>query len=180
MLVSHMHDSYFRRWWQGLGVASSPFKHSSNQEENAQISPLAGIDLSLHSAQALAMTLDNMTLTKSAKLVNFAHVVINNERVLGQGSFSKVFRGTYKLVPCAVKVVFTTDLTSEDVLKAATEAKILSTFKSINIVETYGVSVNPPSICILLELCALGSLSDVLRGSGGTGIFLSLIVRTSK
>ena len=33
-----------------------------------------------------------------------------------------------------------------------------------NIVHIFGVAVLPPSVCILLELCAFGSLADVVRG----------------
>lgn len=37
-------------------------------------------------------------------------------------------------------------------------------FQHPNIVNIYGVSVLPPSVCILLELCAFGSLADVVKG----------------
>ncbi len=35
---------------------------------------------------------------------------------------------------------------------------------SVNVVKIYGVSVLPPSVCIVLEICYYGSLSDVIRG----------------
>lgn len=72
-------------------------------------------------------------------------------------------RGTYKRVPCAIKVIFSSDLTAEDVNKAVVEATILSSVRSPNIVEIYGISVSPPNVCIILEICSMGSLSDVLR-----------------
>lgn len=126
--------------------------------------------------------LDHINYTQAARLVNFAHVQ-TSWSLLGQGSFSKVYRfvvymhglrftfskpliacrGTYKRVPCAIKVIFSADLTAEDINKAAVEATILSAVKSPNIVDIYGICVNPPNVCILLEICTLGSLSDVLR-----------------
>lgn len=72
-------------------------------------------------------------------------------------------RGTYKRVPCAIKVIFSSDVTEEDVNKAAVEATILSSVKSPNIIDIYGICVNPPNLCMVLEICSLGSLSDVLR-----------------
>ena len=35
----------------------------------------------------------------------------------------------------------------------------------------YGVSVLPPSVCIVLEICLFGSLSDVIRGINFTSIY---------
>jgi serine/threonine protein kinase len=84
-----------------------------------------------------------------------------------------------------VKLLFTLDLTPEVIrrhvlalhsppdthqlrrvlwLRCCTEATILSSVRHINVVNIWGVSVLPPSVCIVLELCPNGSLSDVLRG----------------
>lgn len=54
-------------------------------------SPLLGIDLNNHTAQALGNALDKLSSSKAAKLVNFAHVQ-TSWQLLGQGSFSKVYR----------------------------------------------------------------------------------------
>lgn len=72
-------------------------------------------------------------------------------------------RGSYKRVPCAIKVIFSTDLKEEDINKAAVEATLLSSVKSPNVVDIYGICVNPPNVCMILEICLFGSLSDVLR-----------------
>jgi serine/threonine protein kinase len=64
-------------------------------------------------------------------------------------------------------LIFTADLTEDVILRAEAEATLLSSVKSPNIVNIIGVSVLPPSVCIVLELCAYGSLSDVIRGDGG-------------
>lgn len=90
-------------------------------------------------------------------------------------------RGTYRSTPCAIKLIFTDDLTEEVILRAEAEATLLSSVKSPNIVNIIGVSVLPPSVCIVLELCAYGSLSDVIRGDLGAlskaPLVLSLIDR---
>lgn len=74
-----------------------------------------------------------------------------------------MYKGKYKAKECAIKLVFTMDLTEEDICRVAAEATILSSVRSINVVDIFGVTVLPPSVCIVLELCAYGSLSDVLR-----------------
>ncbi len=62
-------------------------------QEDVQItSPLGGTDISLVSAQALATSLDSLDNTQKSKLLNFADVKLNKSKVLGHGSFSKVYR----------------------------------------------------------------------------------------
>lgn len=55
-----------------------------------------------------------------------------------------IFRGAYRNMPCAIKLVFTSDLTEEVILRAEAEATLLSSIKSLNIVNILGVSVLPP------------------------------------
>jgi serine/threonine protein kinase len=61
------------------------------------------------------------------------------------------------------------DLTEEVIQRVAAEATILSSLQNPNIIHIYGISVLPPSVCILLEVCEFGSLSDILRGDTGGG-----------
>lgn len=147
------------KWWQGIGSGSS------TQDRNDSKSPLHGFDVSLLSAQELAKTMDQMGGSASAKLINFAHIYLDKKNLLGFGSFSKVYRGKFKLEPVAIKLIFTMDLTETDIQRVAAEATILSSICSKNIVKIYGVTVLPPSVCLVLELCAYGSLSDILRSS---------------
>jgi serine/threonine protein kinase len=123
---------------------------------------------------------------QTATLLNFAEIHLEKSKMLGHGSFSKVYRslssflslspylcvslpcrGSYRSTPCAIKLIFTDDLTEDVILRAEAEATLLSSVKSPNIVNIIGVSVLPPSVCIVLELCAYGSLSDVIRGDLG-------------
>lgn len=73
------------RWWQGLQPEASDERYSIH-------SPLGGLDLSLSSAQALALTMDAIGETQSARLLNFAHISIDKTNLLGQGSFSRVYK----------------------------------------------------------------------------------------
>jgi hypothetical protein len=64
----------------------------SNDDRYSIHSPLGGLDLTLSSAQALALTMDSIGENQSAKLLNFAHISIDKTKLLGQGSFSRVYR----------------------------------------------------------------------------------------
>ena len=151
------------RWWQGLDI-----RQGRRRREIEDIRfPLEGVDIGLGAAQALANTLDFMQ-EEEVRLLNFAYINLdkNGKNMLGSGSFSKVYKGAYKGEVCAVKLIFTVDLTADVIRRVAAEAQILSRIVHVNIVKTLGVSVLPPSVCILLEYCEMGSLQDVLKGSG--------------
>ena len=121
-----------------------------------------GVDLPLGNAQHLAESIDQ--LRNGVRRLNFAYVTLDRQKVLGEGSSSRVYRGSYKKRPCAVKLLFTLDLTPEVIHRCCTEATILSSVKHKNVVNIWGVCVLPPSVCIVLELCEYGSVSDLVRG----------------
>lgn len=50
------------------------------------------------------------------KLLNFAYLSLDKKRMLGCGSFSKVYRGKYRGTPVAIKLLFTVDL-NPDIIK---------------------------------------------------------------
>lgn len=158
-----LEDAY---WWQGL--LSSKNSDPEDDLNQSIKSPLAGIDVGLKSAQVLAASMDSMSSGDKldlVRLLNFSYIALDTKSQLGTGSFSKVYRGSYKNQECAIKLIFTVDLTIDVIERIAAEAQILSSFKHPNIVSIIGVSVLPPSVCILLELCAFGSLADVVKGS---------------
>lgn len=101
----------------------------------------------------------------TVKLLNFAYISLDKKVQLGSGSFSRVYLGKYRQQQCAIKLIFTVDLTIEVIKRIAMEAQLLSMIKHPNVVGILGVAVLPPSICILLELCSRGSLGDVLKGN---------------
>lgn len=101
----------------------------------------------------------------AVRLLNFAYISLDKNKQLGSGSFSRVYRGKYRDKDCAVKLIFTLDLTVDVIKRIAAEAQLLSLIRHPNVVDILGVSVLPPSVCILLELCSNGSLGDVLRNT---------------
>ena len=159
------------RWWQGLDISQG--KRIDSAE--AIRAPLEGLDLDLQAAQHLAASLDFMQ-EEEVKLLNFAYITMDKKKTLGSGSFSKVYKGAYKSEPCAIKLIYTVDLTIDVIMRVASEAQILSRITHTNIVKIFGVSVLPPSVCILLEFCQFGSLQDVVKG---TGIFTNTSAQIS-
>lgn len=142
----------------------SSMRNSNNGPGAVITSPLTGMDIKLDSAQVLADTLDQVSKESGVKLLNFAYIRLNTQKLLGQGSFSKVYKGKYKNMECAVKLIYTLDLTVDVIKRIAAEAELLSCMKHPNVVAIYGIATLPPSVCILLELCKYGSLGDVIRG----------------
>ena len=151
------------KWWTGKNLVS--------EMGNGINAPLEGVDLNLVSAQHLAASIDKIGKDNESKgskkinVLNFSYITLEKDRLLGTGSFSKVYKGKYKGIECAIKLVFTVDLTQYEVQRVMKEAQILSSIKNPNIVSIFGVSVYPPSVCILLELCDYGSLADILKGN---------------
>jgi hypothetical protein len=94
----------FLRWWQGLlssATTPSPATNHESYHPDGDIqpsvtdvrSPLLGVDFSIHVASALAEALDYMGERNAVKILNFAQIQITSQRrLLGRGSFSKVFR----------------------------------------------------------------------------------------
>ncbi len=81
---SFFSHSFFFSWWQGVDIEITG-RHSIH-------SPLGGIDISLYSAQTLARTMDALGEQRTTRLLNFAHIEIDRNKLLGQGSFSRVYR----------------------------------------------------------------------------------------
>lgn len=149
------------RWWQGSDINLQIGELSEDLR-----SPLAGQEFSMNTAQSLADTMDHIRVKGHVKMCNFACIKMDFRSPLGAGSFSKVYKGTYHKKPIAIKLIYTHDLTQEVIKRVAAEASILSSIKHVNVVNIIGVTVLPPSVCLLLELCYFGSLSDVIRGYG--------------
>ena len=129
--------------------------------------PLDGVEVGFHEAQELAQEVDNIHQEGTIRLLNSAYLSLDKpQKLLGAGSFSKVYAGYLKGYPVALKMLFTQDINPDVIRRCSNEAKILSEISSSpNVVKIYGVSIFPPSVCLVLELCTYGSLSDVLRGS---------------
>lgn len=71
----------------------------------------------------------------------------------------------FTLCPTAACVCcsFCMELTREEVDDFASEAAMLASLAHRNVVHTYGVTVLPPSLAIVMEVCGRGSLYDCLH-----------------
>ena len=58
-----------------------------------------------------------------------ASISLDGSRLIGSGSFSKVYLGTYRKRRCAIKLIFTPDLTEDVIQRIGAEALILSSIK---------------------------------------------------
>lgn len=102
---------------------------------------MLGLDIPYTVAQELAQVVDSMSGNKSTPLLNFAHIYLDKNQLLGVGSFSKVFRGKYRGKHCALKLIFTVDLTIETIRRVAAEAALLASVKVISIIFLYFIEV---------------------------------------
>ncbi len=126
-------------WWQGASGNTD-----SGAKKEQLLSPLMGIEVSYVDAQELAQEVDNLNSQGTVKLLNFAYLSLDSSSLLGSGSYSKVYRGTYKSTPVAIKLLFTVDLNPEVIKRCSSEAQILSKLSHPNVVDIFGVSVLPP------------------------------------
>lgn len=99
------------------------------------------------------------------------------ERPIGEGSFGRVYVGKLNNEAVAIKVLLeatsgrvndpllaNSAITASPILvKLQDEVKLMSSMNHLNVVKFIGVCSMPP--CIVTELCAEGSLSDVIKNA---------------
>jgi len=102
---------------------------------------------------------------KAVPLLDFARLKIFTGQLLGMGSTARVYAGEFCGKPCAVKVLFTVEIVPEEIRRTCLEASLLHSLchTSQHVVRLLGVAVLPPSLCVVLELCSEGSLSDIIH-----------------
>jgi hypothetical protein len=92
-------------WWQGVQINNTRAPRNSRVAGGDIRGPLLGSEYSLQSAQALAGTVDDMRVRGNVTMLNFACIKLHSNNTLGAGSFSKVYKGTYRGKDCAIKVI---------------------------------------------------------------------------
>jgi serine/threonine protein kinase len=86
-------------------------------------------------------------------------------KLLGQGSFARVYKGSYMRRPVAIKLIYAMELTVDLVRNLYREAASLGALRSRYVVGVEGVCVMPPAVAMVMELCA-GSLFNIIHGRG--------------
>jgi tRNA A-37 threonylcarbamoyl transferase component Bud32 len=91
------------------------------------------------------------------------HTDLEFTKKLASGASGKVYKGLYRNQPVAIKVLYS-DMGDEAVKELIEEIKVMSLFdqSTPDIVRFYGVCLEP-SICIVMEYCAKGSLYEYLN-----------------
>lgn len=156
-----------------LGTSLAP--HSARMIAEKMDSRVGHIDAG---TGADAIGIARSSRRKGVKILNFAFLRIDQpvastaaeagalapqQVVLGSGSSCRVFQGTFRDRPVAIKMIFCPDLTPDTVVGFYHEATLLAQLQHENVVEVLGVCVLPPSICLVMELCDGGNLFDFLR-----------------
>ena len=172
VLWSLIRDSLY---WLGLTNEMAGGADLNANEPVRIDQPLFGISLDHRAASELARSLGD----KSMKKVNLIphnrlelNVHMSKLQLLGSGGTAKVYKGLYtdktkKKIACAVKVSFFVEFNEEVIREVIREAALCGTITNSRIVEFYGVSVMPPSIALVFELCEHGSLEKFLRRGKG-------------
>lgn len=174
------------RWWHGIQVSSQssrcswlwgsyhPYSSRSStdtallSDEHKINSPFESMSLSRTSAAAMLTALDVTHSThrkKRVPLIDFTVLKIIPTRLLGQGSSARVYEGRWNGSAVAVKILFTMEITPEEVERTMLEASLLQSLQSVSahVVRLHGIAMLPPSLCVVLEVCSEGSLYDFLQ-----------------
>jgi hypothetical protein len=157
-------------YWLGLTNDIAGGGDRGDNENVAIDQPLVGISFNHKAASELAQSLGSQSMKR---VVLIPHnriklkVHMSKLQLLGTGGTAKVYKGMYDdkvgLKPCAVKVSFFVEFNAEVIREVIREAGLCGTIKHDRIVEFYGISVMPPSIALVFELCEHGSLEKFLR-----------------
>lgn len=111
-------------------------------------------------------SLQSMIENSHRQLIDFAYIDIHEEQTLGAGAYSRVYAGTYKKTPVAIKFFSSlTEVTEKTIELYEKETAIMAAMNHPNIVNFYGLCVRPPTIFLIMELCSLGSLYNLLTAN---------------
>jgi len=84
---------------------------------------------------------------------------------IGGGGFGDVYRGTWNFAPVAVKVLHQQHLSPDVQSEFQREASLMVGLRHPNIIQLYGVCLEPGHYGMVMELMPKGSLFDVLHNA---------------
>lgn len=108
------------------------------------------------------------TEDRSSNLMEIPFGQIDLIEVIGTGAFGKVYHGYWKDEEVAVKIARTENYADypKTLQSVKDEAKFFSILRHRNIVGLFGVCLETPNLCIVLEYARGGALSKVLSVHG--------------
>jgi len=134
------------KYWRGLGKYNKGGFGNSDEKNgvNGSIGPMS-IDIASKNVQRMMGKDDDI-------LLDFCYMKLDT--MIGCGATAKVYKGTYKKRPVAVKIFTPPEITEEDVDHFSMEARLAATLVHENIVTTLGLCVRPPQIGMVTEVSA--------------------------
>jgi len=182
--------------WHGIEVDNEFFQTvcqkvccaiSSAETDSSAISTvLRGIELSGSAGLAMSHVREYLddgsssNKNNSVKMLDFSSIRINQQKLLGAGSTARVYLGEWNGRKCAIKLLYTVEITADEVCfisflsidctqvlpisifffrgqikRTCAEAALLHALQhtSENVVGLFGVALLPPSLCVVLEFC---------------------------
>jgi serine/threonine protein kinase len=134
------------------------------------------------SAKALAKILAQL---ESLKIDRKDWIIDANDleftKKLGSGAAGDVFKGLYKNQQVAIKVL-KESMEEKELSEFKKELAIISSVKSPHTVYFFGAALGPKKLCMVMELCARGSLCDVMKDKDiklGWSLALDFAVETT-
>ena len=176
---------------QGLNPAySSQLTHGSGSQPSTPATPFSNYGVPAAKSVDPLMEYINSTLSArttgsgtsrgplAAWQLNFQDITV--ERPIGEGSWGRVYKGSWNQTEVAVKILLDSNTGDEanvtqSALMAPTspvmarldqEASIMTTLHHPNIVQFLGVTVFPAAL--VTEFCSRGSLTSVLMGANNS------------
>ena len=135
-------------------------KRLEQVEEQVQAGQLP---LTAAEQEMLARHLEGDALPEELRAARIDFAEIEIKRLIGAGNFAEVHLASWRGTPCAVKMLRRTRL-NDGCLKGFTdECRLHVGMRHPNVVGMYGCAFAPPAVCTVLELCARGTLDDLLQ-----------------
>ncbi|XP_059171804.1 uncharacterized protein LOC131952890 isoform X2 [Physella acuta] len=95
----------------------------------------------------------------------------NQNNLLGEGNFGRVYKGSLRHMDCAIKLLKAqaASETTDKLNQIRTELTTLLKYQHENILTLYGYALDGPQLCLVYQFLSNGSLEDRLSQKGGTG-----------